>query len=551
MKRVAAALFLVVAAAAAAQQSKSQAVAPYVETFDVQVNNVDVIVTDRSGRHVPGLRQEDFVVLEDGRPQAITNFSEYRRTGGTASAAADKASPAADTAHVSRKLVFIIDELSLHPVTRRTMREQLREFIGSAMREGDEAMIVTPEARLSQVRLRFTADREAILVELERVMDESRFRANTALTREELITEQEQTNETLGIRALPSYYDDMVKRRVEKTFAHLQSIVSALAEVPGKKSVVLVTESLPAFAGRGLTPTQFMHSNDLDNMLLRWQRDLYDLRPMIGDIATTASTNGIAIYCLQPEYGFSYAAPGSDIAHRGGLGAVSPSYARFHDNLYNTEVTMNILADRTGGKWQRGESRVDDFFDQVESDLSAYYSIGYHPGEAKRDQARRIEVKVRNHPGLRVRARQDVIQKSPGEEMNELVVASLVYPKSVDELGIAATAGEPRREGRWWIVPIDVRVPIAKLTLLPAGDKYRGSFSVHYAAAAEHGDFSGGVEREQVVEVPAAEMARTNEQFFTYTAKLKVPQGRVNIAVGVLDPVSRLSSFKQMEVVAR
>jgi VWFA-related protein len=44
----------------------------------VELVNVNVTVTDRSGRFVPGLRQEDFVVYDDSREQEITHFSAER-----------------------------------------------------------------------------------------------------------------------------------------------------------------------------------------------------------------------------------------------------------------------------------------------------------------------------------------------------------------------------------------------------------------------------------------------------------------------------------------
>lgn len=44
----------------------------------VELINVSVTVTDASGRFVPGLRQEDFTVYEDGEVQAISHFSSAR-----------------------------------------------------------------------------------------------------------------------------------------------------------------------------------------------------------------------------------------------------------------------------------------------------------------------------------------------------------------------------------------------------------------------------------------------------------------------------------------
>ena len=44
----------------------------------VELINVSATVTDGSGRFVPNLRKEDFVVFEDGQEQTITHFNAER-----------------------------------------------------------------------------------------------------------------------------------------------------------------------------------------------------------------------------------------------------------------------------------------------------------------------------------------------------------------------------------------------------------------------------------------------------------------------------------------
>src|SRR5688572_31833260 len=44
----------------------------------VELINVNVTVTDRSGRFVSGLRQDDFLVYEDNKPVEVTHFSAER-----------------------------------------------------------------------------------------------------------------------------------------------------------------------------------------------------------------------------------------------------------------------------------------------------------------------------------------------------------------------------------------------------------------------------------------------------------------------------------------
>ena len=40
----------------------------------IELITVDVVVIDKKGQPVPGLTRDDFVVEEDGRPQAIVSF---------------------------------------------------------------------------------------------------------------------------------------------------------------------------------------------------------------------------------------------------------------------------------------------------------------------------------------------------------------------------------------------------------------------------------------------------------------------------------------------
>src|SRR5437867_115832 len=44
----------------------------------VELINVNVTVSDANNRFVPGLRKEDFIVYEDGKPQAVSQFESER-----------------------------------------------------------------------------------------------------------------------------------------------------------------------------------------------------------------------------------------------------------------------------------------------------------------------------------------------------------------------------------------------------------------------------------------------------------------------------------------
>jgi len=528
---------LVLAAVAATPAQKP---APFIESMDVVVHNVDAIVTDRAGNRVHGLQKSDFELLENNAPQAITNFYEVR--GPASAPVADEAAPAAEP----RRFVILFDELSLHPTTAGDMQHRADQLIDEAMRPGDELMVLTPMAK-TKIALPFTSDKHAIHKAIAAVMRDSAFHASTAVTRERMLFERDVVNAgDTTIRPALAQYELLVTRRVRQTLGYLQATVTALAEVQGKKSVIFVTQSAPMRPGGDVY--------DLAGGNATMARTL---QPYIDDIARTASTNGVTIYCLMPDI-----ALGSRIPDIMGGGRVvrstartlpigGPAGAAFAGATWETEQTFRTLTETTGGKWWLGGGGVKPMFRQVADDTTDYYALGYRASE-ERDRPRTVVVRVRNHPEYSVRSRHAVVRKSAPNEMRDLVIAGLLDNHGVDELNVRVSAGKATREVTGnLLVPVDIKIPLSKLTFLRDGDVYRASFRVHYAAETPGFDFAPGEGREQVVEVPSAEMPNIGGKYYTYTSSLRVRPGELKVSVGVLDSLSHLATIKTMTVEAR
>jgi VWFA-related protein len=133
MRSVAALLLILCLAAPLSAQTLS-------ESIKVLVVNVDVVVTDRSGKHVTGLTSDDFEISEEQRPQKITNFSEVRAAAMTLAATAQETAPMEAP---QRRFVFFIDNASLHPMIRGQVVESMKRFIEQQLRPGDEASVVS------------------------------------------------------------------------------------------------------------------------------------------------------------------------------------------------------------------------------------------------------------------------------------------------------------------------------------------------------------------------------------------------------------------------
>ena len=140
----------VFAGGAAAQE---EAPPVFVETVDVDVINVEVFVTDRSGQPVIGLEAEDFEIFEDGKPVEVTNFFTTSRSDrvaasldreldelaeeGLARPAEMEPLPEDQRLH----LAVYVDHFNLRPEHRRRVLEDLERFVEDRLIQGDRIML--------------------------------------------------------------------------------------------------------------------------------------------------------------------------------------------------------------------------------------------------------------------------------------------------------------------------------------------------------------------------------------------------------------------------
>jgi hypothetical protein len=109
---------------------------------NVDLVQMDVVVTGAKGNHGADLKPEEFEILENGKPQRITNFSflageEVARVAVTpAPAVKDKRTPAPPVAPVpvapgqaNRTMVVLIDDLGMSQQSYMDVRAALEKFI--------------------------------------------------------------------------------------------------------------------------------------------------------------------------------------------------------------------------------------------------------------------------------------------------------------------------------------------------------------------------------------------------------------------------------------
>src|SRR4051812_40930346 len=146
------------------------AAAQYTERLDIRVHELEVVVETRDGKPVTNLQRDDFIVLQDGVQQTITNFSVINESSASAettvkATSVAPATPPANVEHKPRKFVFFIDQFKLLHATRDDFLREFSDIVGN-LEGGDEAMVVTPSLP-QRVPLFFTSDKNLLMKTLD------------------------------------------------------------------------------------------------------------------------------------------------------------------------------------------------------------------------------------------------------------------------------------------------------------------------------------------------------------------------------------------------
>ncbi|MDQ3281610.1 MAG: VWA domain-containing protein [Acidobacteriota bacterium] len=551
-------LALALAAPLFAQKKTNEPEQPkLVESIDVRVINVDVVVTDKRGNFVPGLKKEDFEVLENGVPKTISNFYEVEGTraknviaseaGRQAPAPAPAQAAAEVPEQMKRRIIFYIDNLSLAPFNRNRVFMQMKEFLKTAMRPGDEAMVATYN-RSMKVRVPFTKDASQIESILDAIAGESGLGlANTSerKTTETRIRDARSYDDAL---ATARTYASSVEHDLRQSVSSINALMSTLAGVEGKKILVLTSEGFPISPGREMFAYlddaakergwMSMGSSTIEAMT-------YDGTQLIQSVAKAANANNITLYTV-------HAAGLQGGAEMSAENSRPTSALVTHAALTNTTESMQMMAQMTGGLASVNTNNFAAAFEKINRDLDAYYSLGYRAGTERVDRQRYLTVRVKNKD-YRVRNRQTFVEKSVYAEMSDRVIANLLYRVKDNDLGILARIAPPVPEDEGLFrVKVDIQIPIENLTLLPQGEtEYVGGFDVYVVVGNKDNDLSEVNRKSHQVRIPAADMKTIRGKFYTYSVELLVERGLNRISLGVVDQISNTSGFSREQIIAQ
>jgi VWFA-related protein len=154
---------LILAAAPLLAQQPQQNSQPFGEKVDVNLVQLDAIVTDSRGNQMLGLGKDDFIVRENGQPQTVDTvdyFTNRRLITSPETAANFKV----ERVHDDRYLIFFFDKVTSEAGTQGEMiraRSDAMRFLNDHLRAEDRVAVVGHDVRL-KVYSDFTNDKAQI-----------------------------------------------------------------------------------------------------------------------------------------------------------------------------------------------------------------------------------------------------------------------------------------------------------------------------------------------------------------------------------------------------
>jgi len=453
--------------APAAPQAPAQAPkATFKSGLDLVV--VNVVVRDKNGTLVRGLTRDDFVVLEDGKPQTVSSF-DFEEIENAAPAAMETttvlgaiAKPAAPAAAAAsgevrpiadmkdRRLIVLFYDLgAMQPEEVSRAVQSGRDYVEKKMAPADILAVVSLSTSLA-VDQDFTADRTALIAALSRL---SPVEGSGAAAVADADIAPDTGNAFVADDTEFNIFD--TDRRLDA----LRAVADVLAGIEQKKSIIY-------FSG-GVT------ESGMDNQAA--VRTLVDRAVRANVSIYAADTRGLAALPAGGD---------ASTASVRGTGAFSGrAMSSQRERFSAAQDTLTTLAEDTGGKAFFDVNEFTEVFDKVVEDTSSYYLLGYTSTNPARDgRFRRIRVTLKK-PGYKLEFRSGYyaprdFAHSGRDDRAQQMQEQLLSDLPITDLPVHGAAGYFRLKENRYFVPVWFIVPGSQVQFSRASDKERATLDV-------------------------------------------------------------------------
>jgi VWFA-related protein len=388
--------------------------------FDTSLVQTDVMVFDKQGRFVDGLKPEQFQLKINNTQREISFFERVTSSGAANERPEEKPDQPNSTAPRKselqrRAVIFFVDDLHLAPDSLARARKALLEFIERGIREKDQVAITSPSGQIGFLQ-QFTSDKEALRSAVARL----NYRTNTKFDMEKppmseyialKIREGDEQAITYYVQEIqrqncikitanappicsvsPQSARQMVMQRAQQitvqsapatddTLRLLEGLMRTAAQMPGRKVVFVISDGF--------------YLNDRKTGSIDRIKRVTDAAGRAGVVIYTLDARGIVSESLDLTND-------RPLDSKGLLTGVSIG------EISSSQDGLNALAADTGGQAFRNTNKpMHEWVEKVMDETSNYYLLAWKPDneEQKRGKFKSIEINIVGRPDLKVRVR--------------------------------------------------------------------------------------------------------------------------------------------------
>jgi hypothetical protein len=174
---------------------------------------------------------------------------------------------------------------------------------------------------------------------------------------------------------------------------------------------------------------------------------------------------------------------------------------------------------------------------------ATYYSLAYQPSHAGDGQEHELRVEVIEHPEYRLSYRRRYVDVPIAEREAEWIRSSLIAADTSNPLGLELVVEEPRNRARFGgsvrTVDIELRIPFARLTMVPKGENAWGQVQVAVLAIDPKGNQSELTTRLVPIELESSRLVDARRHgYYSYRFRLEIAKGLTSIRVAVNDTLT-------------
>jgi VWFA-related protein len=448
-------------------QSQTQDRPTEVIRTSTELVQTEVMVFDRQGRFVAGLKPEQFELTLNGAKQPIS-FFESVATGSEAEATQLAAVRGVEPAKKERKrlaalpeddrgrvLFFFLDDLHTSPASLSRARKALALFIDEQMNPNDQIAIVSTSGQVGF--LQQLTDNPAVLhaaigrLNNKQVKDgypgktqisdymasqieDYKNRQLLAYLMEATKVEQQMGpglrhgdhRPAASYSALP-----FIENRINQI--NTQARLATLSTLDALKGLMLSSSALP---GRKVV---FFLS---DGFIVNERKS--GVLEALAAVTEAAKRSGVVVYTMD--------ARGTSFNTGSAVDVSSNDFADFSNRkiglsgeIAATQEPLKRIAEETGGRAIINSNAINDGILQAIRETSEYYLLAWRPESAEQREAKqRLEVTVKGRPELKVRFRNNVLRSAAPIAKTEKREA--IKPTTLSAATSTATVGPVKHD---------------------------------------------------------------------------------------------------------